>query len=97
MGIEPYALAGSELRSLYIGDNVTYLASNSLSGAEYLTSVYITKADPAAISVPNGRDENGLITDGKNANLKIYIPEEGLELYKADYFWSDYTPYIKVN
>ena len=96
MGIEPYALAGSELRSLYIGDNVTYLASNSLSGAEYLTSVYITKADPAAISVPNGRDENGLITDGKNPSLKIYIPEEGLELYKADYFWSDYTGYIRV-
>ena len=95
IGVEPYAFRGSEIRSLLVGDNVTYLASNSLSGAEHLESVYINKASPDAISVPNGADENGLITDGKNPSLKIFIPAEGMELYKADYFWSDYTAYLR--
>ncbi len=96
-GILANAFDGAEVRTIVIGKNINHIFSKAFSGAKKLEAVYIDKADPAAISVPNIQDENGLITDGGNPNLKIYIPKEGLELYKTDYFWSDYTSYFRTN
>ena len=94
-GIKEYALKDSQVRTLILGGNVSFMTSNALSGATNLSALYIDKTEPGDISVPNANDENGMATDGSTPNLKIYLPEEAIEVYKADYFWSDYSPYFK--
>lgn len=94
VGILPYAFSGADVRSIYVGENVSFISSAAFGGAENLSSVFINKDDPAAISVPNSMNEEGLAVKDANPNMKIYIPAEGMELYKADYFWGDYAPYL---
>lgn len=97
VGIMPYAFADSEVRTLTLGDNVSFMMSKALSGATNLSALYISKSDPGEISVPNKGDESGLAIDETNAKLKIYLPPEAIEVYKADYFWSDYSTHFLPN
>ena len=96
VGIYSYAFKDSDVRELYVGENVSFLDSAAFGGAKSLLEVYITKADPAAISVPNAMSETGLAIKDANPNIRIYIPAEGIEPYKADYFWSDYSQHLFV-
>lgn len=91
------ALEGAEVRTLVIGDNITRLDSGSLGGAKHLGAVYISKPNPASVSVPNDQDENGLATKGAPESLKIYIPEKSIPRYVEDYFWGSYSKYLKGN
>lgn len=95
IGIEEGALSGSEVRIVYLGENIRSLASGAFSGAENLREVYVPRSktmqtDAERISVPNSADANGLCTKGAPQGLKIYVPEDALEVYKQDYFWGDY-------
>jgi len=87
------AFAGSLVETIYIGENISAINSNAFSGASSLKAVYIpaSKSDPNSISVPNNQDPSGLATNGAPAGMKIYVPESGLESYKADYFWDAYS------
>ena len=89
------ALSGSEARTLVLGENVSALTAGSFEGAMQLTSVYITKSDPNAISTPNNANEAGLATRGARDDLKIYVPSDGLSEYISDYFWGDYASRLK--
>ena len=94
VGISPYAFADSQVRAITLGDNVSYIESNAISGATNLQALYVDRTDPGAISVPNSFTEGGLFTDGSAPKLKIYLPAEAIEVYKGDYFWSDYSQYF---
>ncbi len=94
-GIKEGAFAGSQVRTLIVGDNVTLIASRAFADAEHLSEVYITATDPNKISVPNLTNENGLATDGAPSSLKIYVPNESLESFIVDYFWGDYSKHLK--
>ena len=100
IGIEEGALSGSEVRIVYLGENIRSLASGALSGAENLRAVYVPRSktmqtDAERISVPNSADANGLCTKGAPAGLKIYVPASALEVYKQDYFWGDYKNFLE--
>ena len=85
------ALAGAEVRTLVLGNNVSRLDSGSLGGAKNLRAVYVSKTSPSALSVPNLSDENGLAIKGAPAELKIYVPKGRIELFLGDYFWMPYS------
>lgn len=90
------AFAGSLVKTVYLGENISVLDAGAFSGASSLTSVYLpaSKSDPGSVSVPNSMDPAGLATNGANAALKIYVPESGLEAFKSDYFWGDYSKFL---
>ena len=94
--IRANAFAGSLLETLYIGENISAINANAFSGASSLKSVYIpaSKSDPESIIVPNKMDAAGLATNGAPKDMKIYVPESGLEAYKAGYLWGDYGSYL---
>ena len=90
--IRANAFAGSLVKTLYIGENISAINSGAFSGASSLKSVYIpaSKSDPNSIGVPNRMDPAGLATNGAPDDMKIYVPEEGFSSYSSDYFWGDY-------
>ena len=92
--ISENAFEGAELRTLVLGKNINTILSGAFGGADNLEAVYITTDDPSDIAVPNGADENGLITEGAPNSLRIYVPNESLGQFKTDYFWGDYASLI---
>ncbi len=90
-GIRAEAFAGSEVRAVYVGENITSIESGAFGGAMSLGAVYIPKSDPGAISVPNNFTPGGLMTLGAPEGLKIYVPSEALSEYMVDYFWDAYS------
>ena len=94
VGIRANAFAGSELRTLIVGDNIMYIASSAFGGAKNLAAVYISATKPDEIEVPNSQSTDGLITNGAGSSLKIYIPRSSLFDYQADYFWGDYGAWL---
>ena len=87
--IRPEAFAGSELRTLIIGDNIASIESSAFGGAENLTAVYVPTSNPDDIGIPNSF-AGDLATNGANSALKIYIPEGSLFDFVSHYFWGDY-------
>lgn len=83
------ALAGSEVRTLVLGENVSRLDTGSLGGAEFLKAVYIPHPSPAAVSVPNLDGE--LATKGAPNGIRIYVPKGRIERFLNDYFWMAYA------
>ena len=94
--ISANAFAGSLVKTVYLGENISVLDAGAFSGASALTAVYLpaSKSDPGSISVPNSMDPAGLATNGASNALKIYVPNAGLEAFKADYFWGDYSSFL---
>lgn len=90
VGIRPNAFAGSEARTVILGDNISDIMYSAFGNAEFLTAVYVPTADPNDISIPNNSGPDGLATRDANPALKIYVPTEGYEVFKSDYFWGDY-------
>ena len=90
VGIRPNAFAGAEVRTLMVGENISDIMYSAFGGAESLASVYIPKSDPNDITIPNNSGPDGLATKGASAALRIYVPADGYESYKGDYFWGDY-------
>ena len=87
--IRPEAFAGSELRTLIIGDNIASIESSAFGGAENLTAVYVPTSNPDDIGIPNSF-AGDLATNGANSALKIYIPKGSTFNYVSHYFWGDY-------
>ncbi|MBR2461458.1 MAG: DUF4234 domain-containing protein [Clostridia bacterium] len=95
--VKANAFAGSLAEVLYLGENIGVLDAGALGGSTALKSVYVpqSKNDPAMISVPNSMDPAGLATMGASDSLKIYVNSQGLEAFKADYFWGDYNKHLE--
>ena len=91
--IRPEAFAGSELRTLIIGDNIASIESSAFGGAENLTAVYVPTSNPDDIGIPNSF-AGDLATNGANSALKIYIPKGSTFNYVSHYFWADYSPWL---
>ena len=85
------ALEGAAVRTLVLGENISRLDSGSLGGAPHLKAVYLAHPAPAAVSVPNLADENGLATKGAPSEIKIYVPKGRIERFLNDYFWMAYA------
>lgn len=86
------AFAGSLVETVYLGENISVIASKAFSGATALKSVYLPLSKQADdVSIPNDFDAGGLATDGANDALKIYVNEKYLTDFKSGYFWGDYS------
>ncbi len=85
------AFSGADVRVIYVGENISSIESRAFAGAMQLGSVYIPKADPGAIGVPNSFTPSGLMTLDGADGLKFYVPSEALDNYKSDYFWDAYS------
>lgn len=85
------ALAGAEVRTLVLGDNISRLDTGSLGGATHLSAVYLPHPSPAAVSVPNLSDENGLATKGAPDGIRIFVQSGRLARFVNDYFWMAYS------
>lgn len=94
--IRANAFAGSLVKTVYLGENVSVLDGHAFSGASVLSSVYVPKRcldseGSIIIGVPNTAP---FATDGANSALKIYVPETELEVFRADYFWGEYNGFL---
>ena len=71
------------------------LSSGAFADAKSLKAVYVPlsktlETPQTTISVPNNASINGLAIRDASSALKIYVPASAFEVYKQDYFWSDY-------
>ena len=94
--IRANAFAGSLVKTVYLGENISVLDAYAFGGASVLNAVYLpsrctNSEGEVIISVPNTAP---YVTDGANSALKIYVPESELEIFKADYFWGEYNGFL---
>lgn len=95
IGIMPRFASGSEVRRIYVGKNVEFVSSCAFGDAQYLTEVYFMRDDAREVSVPNSFDENGMMTEGAGDDILIFVKEEYFSRCKEDYFWGDYSAYLR--
>ena len=95
IGVKARFCDGAEVRRVYIGENVEFVSSGAFGGAEYLTEVYFMREDAREVSVPNSFDENGMMTLGANPDILIFVKNEYFSRCKEDYFWGDYSVYLR--
>lgn len=94
--IESGALKGSALETLYLGENIAAIDPGAFSGAKRLTGIYVPLSkQPGDISVPNDMNEAGLAVDKESSSLCIYVNEKYRVEYVSDYFWGDYSSYLR--
>ena len=91
------AFRGSDLQTLTLSRYITVIRSAAFAGADRLSRVLLPEnANPEDISVPNGMNEDGLMTDGAPATLRFVVrsSDEVYEAFRSDYFWGDYVAYL---
>lgn len=82
------AFFGNSLTSITIPSSVTTIDSYAFSNCENLESVTVSATTPPTLGSNAFRNAS--------ANIKIYVPSESVNTYKAASGWSTYTDYIQA-
>ena len=77
-----------KLSEITIPENVTHIGTNSFANSKALATVYCKPTTPPTL-------DNYLPFEGTSSKLKIYVPKESVEAYKADEKWSAYASKIE--
>ena len=90
VGIEKDAFKGSSLKTIRIPSlNIkTYFANGAFDNCKNLEAIYLEEVNPDNINVSYTGE---LFGDSVSSKLKIYVPNEGLTLYRTNYFWGAYA------
>ena len=81
---------GSNIRELFITDNIGQIADGAFRGADSLTKIHILATDPDMTKVNSiGNPREGLPSDSR-----FYVPKDSLYVYENNYFWGPFAQYL---
>ena len=81
---------GSNIKELYVTDNISWIADGAFRGADSLTKIHILATDPDMTKVNSiGNPREGLPSESR-----FYVPRDSLSVYANNYFWGPFAEYL---
>ena len=81
---------GSNIKELYVTDNISWIANGAFRGADSLTKIHILATDPDSTKV----DSIGNPREGLPSESRFYVPKSSLSVYANNYFWGPFAQFL---
>ena len=81
---------GSNIKELFVTDNIAWIADGAFRGADSLTKIHILAIDPDATKV----NSIGNPREGLPSNSRFYVPKASLSVFANNYYWGPFAEYL---